>query len=122
MAEAQPVSLKDILSRYGLKDEDLDKEIPSTSDTIVLQIANKIKDWETAGHYLGIPDEKLVAIKTDNRTEEQRRIKLVHIWMERECSRATYLRLVTVLHQLERNDLVKTVCTTLSTGTIVPLS
>lgn len=120
MAEAQAVSLKDILSQYGLTNEDLDKEIPSTGDIIILQIANKIKDWERAGYYLGIPDEKLVAIKTDNRTEEQRRIKLLHIWKERECSRATYLRLVTVLHQLGRNDLVEDICKLISTG-IVPL-
>jgi hypothetical protein len=120
MAEAQAASLKDILSRRGLKNEDLDKEIPSTGDNKILQIAHKIEDWKVVGHHLGIPKEKLKAIEKDNDTEEQRRIAILHTWMEREGSRATYLRLVTVLNELDRNDLVELTCKLISSG-IVPL-
>ena len=108
MAEGQVVGLEEILRRHGLTREDCDKECPTNN--IMLQIANKIVDWKMMGYSFGIPNQKLVAIEVENRTEETRRITLFHTWKEREGSGATYLRLMSALHQRGRNDLVEELC------------
>ena len=49
------------------------------------------------GHYFGIPEEKLVAIQVENRTEEERRVALLSTWNKREGRQATYLVLIHAL-------------------------
>lgn len=72
--EAQEFPLEEILSDYDWKREDLDKECPaSIRNAIVI----KIDDWITLGYFLGIPKEKLNAIKVDYGTEEQHRLALL---------------------------------------------
>jgi hypothetical protein len=105
---AEGTSLEEILRRHGLTREDCDKDCPT--DNVMLQIANKLVDWKMMGYSLGIPSEKLTAIEVENRTEETRRITLFHTWKQREGIRATYLRLMTALHQRGRNDLVDEIC------------
>jgi hypothetical protein len=81
----------------------------------MLQIA---VDWKMMGYSLDIPNEKLVAIEVEHSTEVTRRITLFHTWKEREGSRATYLRLMTALHQQERNDLVDEICRQIAPATL----
>ena len=108
MAEAQVVTLEDVISQCGLKKEDLNKECTLTND--MLEIINKITDWKVTGTYLGIPKEKLVSIEVESRTEAQRRIAVLQTWKEREGKRATYLKLVATFNQQGRNDLVEKIC------------
>ena len=82
MAEAQVVTLEGVISRWGLKKDDLDKEC--TLDNGMLEITNKMTDWKVTGTYLGIPKEKLVSIEVEHKTEEQRRIAVLQTWKERD--------------------------------------
>jgi hypothetical protein len=108
MAEILAVTVDDVISRWELKKEDLNKECTLTND--MLKIINKITDWKVIGTYLGIPTEKLVSIEEENRTEEQRRIAVLKTWKEREGSRATYLKLVATFNLKGRNDLIEDIC------------
>ncbi|MCG8622970.1 MAG: hypothetical protein MJE68_13365 [Proteobacteria bacterium] len=67
--EAQGIpTLNEILSCHGLQREDVDIQCPQW---IRLEMSVKMNDWKVVGHYLGIPDETLVAIQVDNNTEDE---------------------------------------------------
>lgn len=105
--EAQGMSLEEILSQHDLKREDLERECPKDTR---LEIALKLTDWKITGRYLGIPEEKLVAIERDNNSEEDRRIALLEVWNQREDERATYIQLMSALSNQGRQDLVNFLC------------
>lgn len=77
---------------------------------VLIRLAVKLTDWKVFGAFLGFPPEKLAAIEVENRTEDQRKIALLDAWAEKEDERATYLKLVEVLYQLNRRDLVRVLC------------
>ena len=118
-AQAGP-SLEEILSHYGLKEADLDRECPRG---VRDEVAVKIDDWEMTGRYLDFSLEKLKDIDRENRSQELCRIALLDGWGKREGIRATYLKLARVFHCRKRCDLVEFLCAKLkSTLTLVPLS
>ena len=105
--KAQGITFDEILSHHGLQWEDVDKEC---SQGIRFQISIKIINWKMIGRCFGIPEEKLVAIEVDNRTEEERRVVLLHTWHQREGRGATYLKLMTALYQQHKRNLVDQLC------------
>lgn len=108
MAEAPPsLSLEDIVSRHGLRREDLECVCPQY---VRISVAVKLVDWEMVGYCFSFPREKIAAIDRENDTEDQRKVALLNAWSEREGDRATFLRLAAVLHQRKRNDLVDLLC------------
>ena len=100
-------SLEEILSRYGLKETDLDRECPrSVRDEIAL----RLDDWEMVGRYLEFTMEKLRDISRENASQDLCKVSLLDAWKKREGKRATYLKLASVLYQRNRRDLVEFLC------------
>ena len=119
VSEAGP-SLEEVLSRYGLKPTDLDKECP---ERVRDEVAVKLDDWEMAGRYLEFTLEKLRDINRENCSQELCRIALLDTWGKREGKKATYLKLASVLYRRQRCDLVEFLCAKFkSTLSLVPLS
>ena len=119
MASISGPYLEEILSRHGLKLEDLDKECPGS---VRDEVAAKLDDWEVVGRYLEFTLEKLRDINRENASQELCRIALLDTWGKREGKRATYLKLASVLHRRQRCDLVEFLCAKLkSTMSLVPL-
>ena len=117
--EAGP-TLEEILSRYGLKVTDLDRECPRE---VRDEIAVKFDDWEMAGRCLEFTLEKLRDINRENSSQELCRIALLDAWGKREGKAATYCKLAGVLYRRERCDLVEFLCAKLkSTLSLIPLS
>ena len=117
--EAGP-NLEEILSRYGLKPTDLDKECP---ERVRDEVAVKLDDWEMTGRYLEFTLEKLRDINRENSSQELCRIALLDTWGKREGKKATYLKLASVLHRRQRCDLVEFLCAKFkSMLNLVPLS
>ena len=109
MAEApnSRPSLGNLISRHGLTRDELESVCPSeVRHTVAVQLV----DWKMVGHCFSIPKEKLAAIDRQNDTEDLRKVALLDTWNEREGKGATYLKLASVLHQRERNDLVEFLC------------
>ena len=102
-------SLEEILSRNGLKSKDLDKEF---SKRVRDEVAVKLGDWEVVGYYLEFTMDELKDINRENSTRGQEfcRIALLDAWHKRECEKATYLKLASVLHRRQRRDLVEFLC------------
>lgn len=119
LSEVGP-SLEEILSRYGLKVSDLDRECPQR---VRDEIAVKLDDWEMVGRYLEFTLEKLRHINRKNTSPELCKIALLDTWGKREGVKATYLKLASVLHRRQRCDLIEFLCAKLkSTLTLAPRS
>ena len=101
-------TLEQILSRYGLERSALERRC--TRD-IGDHIFRRLDDWQSAGRCLGVPQEKIVAIGVENRTEDQRKSVLYDEWVQRNGKlAATCLRLAEALDILERRDLIEALC------------
>ena len=100
-------TFEEILSFHGLNKGDLDTKC---SHSMRCDIAIKIVDWKTTGHFFGIPKEKLDAIEEESKTAEQRKIDLLEIWSQREGDRATLLKLAKILYHRGRRDLMDQMC------------
>ena len=117
---AQGPTIDEILLRYGLKAEDLDKQCPLE---VRNEVAVKIADWEMVGHCFNFPPEKIRDIRSDNENQERCKIALLDTWNKREGKGATYLKLADVFHRRERRDLVEFLCEKVkSSMRLVPLS
>ena len=98
MAARVDPNLEDILSRYRLNEEDLDRECPRD---VVLEVVVKLDDWQMVLCY---SKETLRKIEIENRTEDQRKVALLDNWSRREGKDATYLKLARVLYRRDRRD------------------
>ena len=111
MAAMVDPSLEDILSRYRLKENDLNRVCPQD---VMMNIAVKLDDWQTTGYFLYFSKETLRNIEVENRTEDQRKLELLQNWSRREGKEATCLKLARVLHRQGRRDLVEFLCQQIS--------
>ena len=105
--DVSEVTLEDIVSACGLAKERLQEEC---SREIILKIATKLEDWKMVGLYLKLPFEKLKAIELENHTEDQRKVAMLDTWKKGEGKDANYMKLVNVLYQRGRRDLVESLC------------
>jgi hypothetical protein len=114
-------TFEEILSRHGLKEEDLDRECPrDIRDDIAVELG---ADWEMIGRCLEFSMDELRDVNRDNSSQEMCRVSLLDAWHKREGRGATFLKLARAFHRRKRRDLVDLLCTKLkSTLTLVPLS
>ena len=114
-------TLEDILSRHGLKEEQLDTECPrDIRDDIAVELG---ADWEMIGRYINFSLDELRDISRENGSQEMCRVSLLDAWHKREGRSATFLKLARAFHRRKRRDLVDLLCMKLkSTLTLVPLS
>ena len=114
MATSPTLSLEEVLSKHGLKRQDLEAVCPRD---IRNKVAVELVDWKMVGHCLNFSRAKLEAIDRENQTEDQRKVALLDAWGEREGKQSSYFKLAEVLHQRGRNDLLQILCDELkSTG------
>ena len=116
--DQQCPTLDEILLRHGLKTTDLDKQCPLE---VRNEVAVKITDWKTVGHYFNFTVAKIRSIERGNRSQAQCKIALLAAWSERDGEGATYLKLAEVFHRQNSRDLVEFLCEKIKPS-IVPLS
>lgn len=100
-------SLSEILSRNGLRGEQLQQECP---EDVRMEIGTRIIRWYLVGRHLHISNEKLQAISRDHDSEDERKLAMLEEWHQREGSSATYFKLASALHKHGRSDLVDLLC------------
>ena len=101
-------SLEEIVFQYGLQRGNLE-------ELYVLDIIHKIatilkENWKTVGNYLGLSSEELTTIEYANKTEYQRKVAVLDIWHCREEKAANCWKLVNILNQHNRQDLIESLC------------
>ena len=113
-------ALEDILSRYDLKEEQLDTECPrDIRDDIAVELIGA--DWEMIGRFMDFSLDELRDINRENGSQEMCRVSLLDAWHKREGRSATFLKLARAFHRRKRRDLIDLLCTKLkSTLTLVP--
>ena len=108
-------TLDEILSRHGLQREDVNREC---DQGIRYEISVKISNWEMVGHLLGIPEERLAAIKVESKTEDERKVSMLNTWHQKEGSQATCLSLMIALYRHQRCDLIIEFCDMIKSHTV----
>ena len=114
-------TLEDILSRHGLKEEQLDTECPrDIRDDIAVELG---ADWEMIGRYMDFSLDELKDINRENGSQEMCRVSLLDAWHKREGRSATFLKLARAFHRRKRRDLVDLLCMKRKrTSALVPVS
>ena len=114
-------TLEDILSRHGLKEEQLDTECPrDIRDEVAVELG---ADWEMIGRYMDFSLDQLRDISRENSSQEMCRLSLLDTWHKREGRGATFLKLVRAFHRRKRRDLVDLLCMKLKcTLTLIPVT
>ena len=62
-------------------------------ENLVTKLASKILHYQNIGYALGLPEADIIAIQNDNPNEELKRIAVVHKWIKKKGSDATYFAL-----------------------------
>jgi hypothetical protein len=118
-SETGPI-LEEILSRHGIREEELDRECPRDIRDVAVELG---ADWEMIGLCLEFSLDELRDINRENSSQKMCRVSLLEAWHKREGRGATFLKLARAFHRGKRRDLVHLLCTKLkSTLTLVPLS
>lgn len=71
------------------------------------KVAEKIGDWETCAHYLGVPQDDINDIAEENRKVKTRRIKMLYKWRQLMGEQATYSNLFEALATMGRRDVIE---------------
>ena len=96
--------LKDHFDRKGLTFEYL-KSYQCT-ESILVRLSKSLDNWEVVGFYLGLTKPEIKAIKVDSNSEEERRIKALNKWKEKNGDDATYYNLIEAFSDSDRVDMV----------------
>ena len=98
--------LKNHFDRKGLKIENL-KIYQCTESILVIRLNKSLDNWEVVGFYLlRLTKPEIQAIKTDNNSEGQRRIKALNKGKEKNGDDATYYNLIEAFSDNDRVDMV----------------
>ena len=98
------ITLKDHFDKRGLTFEDLKSH--SCSKSVLVRLSKSLDNWEIAALYLELTLPEIKAIKVDYNNEEERRIKALNKWKEKNGDSATYYNLIEALNDSGRVDVI----------------
>ena len=101
------MSLKEVLSRFKLTQEELDQ--PCTFEQCN-DLASKMVKWEPVAPYIGLNEANIEAIKRDNTTYEYQRSASLNKWKDKYGSKATFFKLAQGFEKIKSFDHVEKVC------------
>lgn len=76
--------------------EELRKKI---DETMVAKIAKRIKSWKPLAPSLGLNKADVSEIDVDGSDEQDKKKRMLNLWMKREGNRATYYKLVQAFNE-----------------------
>ncbi len=92
----------DLVRLCGLSDEDLNKEITKSHDSLL--------EWRLLAPILKLTHLDVEDIERDTRGEELNKNKFLSVWKQKQCVYATYRALVVALCKIERREDAMRVC------------
>ena len=105
-ADSAADCLSKILASKGLEKNDL--AFPLTLDPCLQTwIAVRIGDWKCCAAYLGVPQQDIDDMVQEDSKERNRRIAMLRRWSQLKGQEATCIRLLEVIAEMGRNDLVE---------------
>ena len=106
-------SLQDLIEKYQLSPHQLDKEV---SEEHLRDMSRIIADHEIVGPELGLSDAEMVAVDTDARTQQLKKMKMLKTWKQEFSFKATYRRLIEALLRCHRGGDAQKVCELLASS------
>ena len=76
------------------------------TESILVRLSKSLDNWVVVGFYLGLTKPEIKAIKVDSNSEEERRIKALNKWKEKNGDDATYYNLIEAFSDNDRVDMV----------------
>ena len=116
MAMEQPMSVEELTEHVGIVTSALDQRC---SEEHLGKIAKKISNWEQYAKPLGLSDQHIRDIKTDNNLEYgMKALRVLEKWKKRNAFKATYKNLIRTF--LDQNDaeLAEQICKLLKVGEV----
>ena len=93
------LDLSSLLSQYGLSYEEVDKEC---DDGVFIEVSQHMNDdYIAAGHCLNLSTEKVHSISQSDKSDVEKKIKLLWTWKRKNGSAATYKELVKAFLKIE---------------------
>ena len=108
-------SLSKILASKGFEESVLAFPLSALDASLQTRIAVKIGDWKCCAAYLGVPQQEIDDIVEENTKVRNRRISMLCKWSDLKGPDATCLKLLEVLAEMGRNDLVESSVDTILT-------
>ena len=108
-------SLSKILASKGFEESVLAFPLSALDASLQTRIAVRIEDWKCCAAYLGVPQQEIDDIVEENTKVRNRRISMLCKWSDLKGPDATCLKLLEVLAEMGRNDLVESLVDTILT-------
>lgn len=83
--------------------EELRKKI---DETMVAKIAKRIKSWKPLAPSLGLNKVDVSEIDVDGSDEQDKKKRMLNLWMKREGNRATYYNLVQAFNEDDDQEMI----------------
>ena len=91
--------MSQLLKKHNMTIEDIEKEC-SDVDSLFIEIAMKIDDYEEVGHHLNVSEQKLKSIR-EKPSDSDRKLAILWAWKRKLGSDANYLALVRAFLAME---------------------
>ena len=107
MATPAGVTLDDLLGEVGVTHAQLDK--PCSLENL-REIALFLESWRELAPHLGLSSAQVEAIERDGHSEQERRLKILELWIAKFAFKAKYRVLVEVLLKIGRANIAEKIC------------
>ena len=107
MATPAGVTLDDLLGEVGVTHAQLDK--PCSLENL-REIALFLESWRELAPHLGLSSAQVEAIERDGHSEQERRLKILELWIAKFAFLAKYRVLVEVLLKIGRANIAEKIC------------
>ena len=101
------LTLEDLEERHKLPRKFLDQEV---CEEHLLDVSMLLEDWKEFARAAGLTEPDVVAIDRDEKTEDGRRFKALHMWDQKNAFLATYSELARIMLRISKSDTAKKVC------------
>ena len=114
MAMDQPMSVEELTEHVGIATSILDQRC---SEVHLGKIAKKISNWEQYAKPLGLSDQHIQDIKTDNNLKYgMKALRVLEKWKKRKAFKATYKNLICTFLDQDDAELAEQLCKLLKNG------
>ena len=110
----QPMSVEELTEHVGIATSALGQRC---SEAHLRKIAKKISNWEQYAKPLGLSDQHIQEIRTDNNLEYgMKALQVLEKWKKRNAFKATYINLIRTFLDQDDAELAEQICKLLKDG------
>lgn len=101
------VTVEEVIAESGITADDL---LKVCSPATAVKLSQVIHNWKLIGQHLGLLDVEISNIDVEYRTIQEKRVRILEKWIEKNGVKATYWKLVEVLLGLKEVQAAVVAC------------